>query len=79
MILQLTVHLIHVESIIQVFLETDYVLQAFPCLPLVHLRLQPAFLLEDLKAALAPKELGDKEIALVAALAERVEDLVVDE
>ena len=45
MILQLTVHLIHVESIIQVFLETDYVLQAFPCLPLVHLCLQPAFLL----------------------------------
>ena len=60
MILQLAVHLIHIEAIIQILFQSDYILQALPSLPLVHLGLQPPFLLQYLKASLTPKELRDK-------------------
>lgn len=64
-ILQLTVHLIHIEAIIKILLQPDYILQALPSLPLVHLGLQPSFLLQYLEPPLAAEELGDKEVALV--------------
>ena len=64
-ILQLTVHLIHIEAIIKILLQPYYILQALPSLPLVHLGLQPSFLLQYLEPPLAAEELGDKEVALV--------------
>ena len=64
-ILQLAVHLIHVETIIEVLLKPQDVLLALPLLPQSHLVLKPALLSEDLEATLAPQELGDKEIRLL--------------
>ena len=65
MILQLAVHLIHIEAIIQILFQSDYILQTLPSLPLVHLRLQPSFLFQYLKPSLTPKKLCDKQIALM--------------
>jgi hypothetical protein len=64
-ILELAVHLIHVKTIIEVFLKPQYVFLALSLLPQSHLALEPALLAEDLEATLAPQELGDKEIRLL--------------
>ena len=65
-VLQLAVHLIHVKTIIEVLLKPQYVLLTLSLLPESHLALEPAFLAEDLEASLAPQELSDKEIRLLA-------------
>ena len=64
-ILQLAVHLIHVETIIEVLLKPQDVLLALSLLPQSHLGLEPPLLAEDLEATLAPQELSDKEIRLL--------------
>ena len=64
-ILQLAVHLIHVETVIEVLLKPQDVLLALSLLPQSHLGLEPPLLAEDLEATLAPQELSDKEIRLL--------------
>ncbi len=78
-VLKLAVHLVHIQTVIKVLLESKNVLFVFCLLPLSHLGLQPSFLFEDLEAELAAEELSNEDVTMFSAFSpENVKDFVID-